>query len=859
MVEASGGAENGGVDPTARSSEPLHAPGAIQSHGCLIACSARDWIVGRVSDNLERFFGKTPEEVVGRPVEELLGKEGADRARALLTHAQHSETGERFSNVSCADWPTPLDVGLHLSAGRVILEFEESAGAPDPVEPLVLVRNVIGRLTRADDLAEYCRLAARQLRLITGYDRVTVRRFAPDGSGRVLAEDAREDLAPMVGVHYPAPDAPPRSRAHRPMNRILVIADVDAPPSPLKPANDLAGASIDLSFADLRALSPGHLRHLRDLGVAAKASAPILQGERLWGLFECHHSAPRRLSAHTRTACELFSHLFALQVEAKERADRDEAEMRGRKALDELTARISLDADILEQIGAAHELLSRMINADGVAILSEGRYERFGATLPASSVDAFAAQLHATADSSVFATDQITNASPTLAVGDVAGVLAIPISRAPRDYVLLFRRELARTVNWAGDPEKPAPGDEDGALPPARVDIRKETVRGQSAPWSVADLAIADALRVALLELSLRRADLEERARRSIRQGQDRLIAELNHRVKNMITLVGAIVRGGDKSASVDVYIEHVVKRLEALRVAHDQTVGAVRAQTPLAALVDAELDPFRRVDGPTFAIEGPDVAIGPEAIPAFSLVLHELATNAVKYGALSVDAGGVSVSWRVEDGRLTMTWSESGGPRARKPSRRGVGTALIEQVVPNELGGSVDLVYEESGLRAVFAIPETSLRQGPPTAEDAPSDRGVEPVATPEAASLPDAFVALLVEDNAVIALDLEGLLRSLGAVEVRIAGTVDEALALVEQGGFDVALLDVRLGAETSLPVAEKLAALGAPFAFSTGLGEDAAARGAFGEWPIVNKPYSKESVAAAFVAAFARTRRG
>jgi two-component system CheB/CheR fusion protein len=130
-----------------------------------------------------------------------------------------------------------------------------------------------------------------------------------------------------------------------------------------------------------------------------------------------------------------------------------------------------------------------------------------------------------------------------------------------------------------------------------------------------------------------------------------------------------------------------------------------------LRALIATELAPYDRGNG-TIATIGDEVALTPKAGLALAMALHELASNATKYGALSTAAGRLAVAWkttgRASDRTLTLTWTESGGPAVQPPARRGFGTTLIERALPHEFDAKVNREFLTGGLRCIFAIPMT-------------------------------------------------------------------------------------------------------------------------------------------------------
>jgi len=240
-----------------------------------------------------------------------------------------------------------------------------------------------------------------------------------------------------------------------------------------------------------------------------------------------------------------------------------------------------------------------------------------------------------------------------------AGFLAIPISRAPRDCLIFFRREILRSVKWAGDPNKAyTEGPLGPRLTPRKsFELWQEIVRGQSAPWSTADLRIAEGLRITLLEVILQLADLAARERRTAQERQELMIAELNHRVRNILSLVRGLV---NQSRSIAVSVEQFASvlggRIQALARAHDQITSLNWAPVALRSLVESEAGAYLGDRAGRIRLGGPDVSLDPKAFATLALVVHEMMTNSAKYGALADSTGQVEVGWSLDANSSLVT-----------------------------------------------------------------------------------------------------------------------------------------------------------------------------------------------------------
>lgn len=200
------------------------------------------------------------------------------------------------------------------------------------------------------------------------------------------------------------------------------------------------------------------------------------------------------------------------------------------------------------------------------------------------------------------------------------------------------------------------------------------------------------------------------------------LLNELNHRLKNTLVTVQSIVDQTLRSAKVELAVRDVLtERLIALSEVHDVLVKQNWAGADLGEIVASAVAPHEQPGGGRFIIDGPSVRLSPQQAVSTSLALHELATNALKYGALSVPEGNVTISWNLAyepNGirKLTLLWKETGGPEVSPPRRRGFGTRLIERTFGADPSGEAKLIYGPAGVSCLIEL-ELSGADGAPMA----------------------------------------------------------------------------------------------------------------------------------------------
>ncbi|MES2159005.1 MAG: response regulator [Pseudomonadota bacterium] len=373
-----------------------------------------------------------------------------------------------------------------------------------------------------------------------------------------------------------------------------------------------------------------------------------------------------------------------------------------------------------------------------------------------------------------------------------------------------------------------------GALPRATRNLRFHSAEGLALDCECYCSALRDGAG-RLFSVNLQILDITDRKR-----GEDMqklLIGELNHRVKNTLASVQAIATQTLRhSAGPSDFAPTFIGRIHALAGAHSLLSGATWQVASLRDLVEGQMS-IGTIDADRFEAVGPELDLPPEPALHLALVLHELVTNAHKYGALSVPGGRVRLAWAVSDNQLVLDWAELGGPAVAPPSRRGFGTALIERSLRAD-GGSAVPRYGDDGMGWTLTMPYLAgARHRGPRAK--PRKDGAQAHLSPITPMLQGKRV-LLVEDETLIAFELAAILEDAGVTLIGPAATVDNALEMIARLPIDGALVDGNLQGEAVDAVAHALAARGIPFLFVSGYGSDHLPAG-FDHVGIVGKPFN------------------
>ncbi|HEX8590938.1 HWE histidine kinase domain-containing protein [Pseudomonas sp.] len=831
------------VDLTNCDREAIHIPGSIQPHGCLLACDASALTVLRHSMNAPVMLGVSW-DINGGRLEAVLGAEAAHVVRNSLARTQQASRPALTFGLTIASGEV-FDVSAHVFNGTALIELEP-AGA-SVAEPIELARTVIVQVRAIDQTDTLFRDAARFARAMLGYDRVMVYQLGSEGSGNVIAEAKRSGLDSFLGQYFPGSDIPQQARALYLRNPIRIISNAQCETVAIEPQLDLAGEPLDLSYSHLRSVSPVHCEYLRNMGVGASMSISIIVNGVLWGLIACHHDSPRTLTMGQRVAAEMFAEFFSLHLETLRAKQTLKSAAYAREVLDMLLRDANRAPDFHEYLRAHLPNFKALIPCDGIGMELNGQWSAEGVTPPDELVPTLLRFAEGVADGRMWASSRLSMAHAPAAgyAVDVSGAMVIPLSQRPKDYLLLFRKEVVETLDWAGNPNKPDQGERHGDRlhPRKSFAIWKETVHQQSLPWTEQDRQFGDAIRAAIVEVALHNSELltSERSTADVRQRM--LNDELTHRVKNILSLIGALVAHPTvESQTLNAYVATLKGRIQALSLAHDQIVrgdGGGR----LSELLDAELLPYR-TSPDAIQLAGPNILLDARAYSVMALVLHELATNAAKYGALSQPSGNLSVSWNLDDGgACKIAWYESGGPAVTAPSRSGFGSVLISRSIPFDLEGTSTLEYRPEGLAAFLKIPAKHFTLAEPVETALPVAAVIQPSTGSE--DLSNACV-LIVEDQLIIAVGLEQILAGAGIQNVITVGSDAGAMKLLATLKPDVAVLDINLGKGTSIPVADELTRQNIPFIFATGYGVSSSGiPDRLKHVPVVRKPYDAASI--------------
>jgi chemotaxis family two-component system sensor kinase Cph1 len=434
--------------------EPIRAPGTIQCHGALLAVDPVTMTIVVASDNCEDILGIDVRHLLGNPIFAVTGEAWA--------------TAHIGANASAPE-PNPLtltlnsqrfEVIVHRARPLVIIEFEPFVGKGGGDTSAVGVYGAMHRLARVRDRHVLWEKTAREVKELTGFDRVTIYSFHADGHGEIVAEELVEGTEPYLGLHFPASDIPQQARQLYLTKLSRLISDNSGATSTLWSLPDENGNDaepLDLSEAELRSVSPHHLEFMRNMGQASTLSLSLVNDGRLIGMVTLAHRTHHRVSYILRQGLEVLANQVALQLTSMDEIDRLTDQVRVRNIRAQLVQQpgVTQSTNAAELAAALFEgdlTVLNLIPASGAVLSLAGETTTVGTVPPAEAIAALVDwSCNQNANKSCV-TERLPTDDPELAalLPGVTGLLLVPLP-GDGDFIAWFRPEITETVRWLGD------------------------------------------------------------------------------------------------------------------------------------------------------------------------------------------------------------------------------------------------------------------------------------------------------------------------------------------------------------------------------------------------------------------------
>ncbi|SNT25650.1 PAS domain S-box-containing protein [Noviherbaspirillum humi] len=472
--------------------EPIHIPGMIQPFGALLVVERATWRIVQASDNLPGMLGMRLDEALGAPLDAVIGAEVTRQLQTVL------EKGELHS-VSPARIRLPGNGRLyhllyHVSNQHLLAEFE-----PIDIDPQAGITPLQGDLPfreidECDSHEALCALMVREVRRLTGYDRVIAYRFDEDWHGVVIAEEDNGRYAEsFLGHHFPASDIPVPARKLFTLNRLRIIPDIHYQPAALVPPRTPGDEQpLDMTYCLLRSVSPIHLEYLANMDVRASLTISLMHGERLWGMVTCHHATPYKPEPAARLRCKVLAELASYAISDIDRRRTTAIADQRRQELARIRDWLASHDRILDGMEAIASQVLTALDSDTVAISLQGHLIELGTPLPQEALERIRAAMARDESAEIVHTRHLAGLDASLsAVAPLAsGALYTRLDK--HGYLLALRREIVESRIWAGNPNKPVDYDPKARLHPRKSFAQwQEQVRGHTRRWRPLDLEAA--------------------------------------------------------------------------------------------------------------------------------------------------------------------------------------------------------------------------------------------------------------------------------------------------------------------------------------------------------------------------------
>lgn len=534
--------------------EPIHTIGQIQPHGVLLALQEADLTITQISENAQEYLGLPPEMLLGQTVSEIFDAATVELINNLLQ--DELEDVSPFSVIlKSRSHPEPpqalptLVATPYHTEQKLVLELEPMPAGQlaQPDQLYSQLKGALVNVKRASTLTELFQRVATEVRKMTGFDRVMIYQFDVDHSGIVVSEALGSELESYLGLHYPAGDVPSVARNLFTRKWLRMIPAVDYKPIHLM-SNSPTDLPLDLSKSSLRGVSPCHLEYLRNMGVAASMSIPIIDQNQLWGLVACHHYSPKLIGYELRRTCELLGQLISVELVLQQERELQDYRTQIRRIEASFRQDLRQYPNRIDTVLKRNqEALLNLVQAQGIAIALGNQLILVGQTPPKEKVQALLAWLP-TQNQEVFFTDSLVEVYPEAKAFKQAasGILAISIMVSHTAYnIIWFRPEQSYTINWAGNPSEAVSVNKEGVVrlsPRRSFDLWRERVQDHSLPWEPLEVEAAQELRHSLLIAALEAsqialqdaAALAEKAN----QAKSEFLANMSHEIRTPMNAI---------------------------------------------------------------------------------------------------------------------------------------------------------------------------------------------------------------------------------------------------------------------------------------------------------------------------------
>jgi len=485
---------------------PLNKTNMIQPHGYMLIISKNNFEILQLSENCSQLFGRSVEELAGSSASNHIPEEELKNIESRT--------------IQLEDRRLPFNLTIngkeHLTTVKAlesyyIFEVASANGSGSKTDSFLSVyqelKFVTETIDRASTTIEACDLVVRELKRLSGFDKIMIYKFDPEWNGDVIAEEMEPGMESYLGLKFPASDIPKQARELYKKTAYRIIPNVDYEPVKLYPIiNPKTNTFTDLSDSNLRSVASVHIEYLRNMKVTASMSTRIMYNGELWGLIACHHRVAKYLSFEMCSIFELLSNTISSKISALQNQD----DYKARTSLHKLHNSITEGMYKNDGLNKIDSDLLYLLNSDGVAIINNGLIETIGKTPSETEIDDLVMWLQSIESPKVFSKNSLSaEYEPAEDFAEVAsGVLVLPIQPDKKTYILGFRPEAIEKVQWGGDPSQAVNFEADGKTyhPRASFELWQQSVTKTAIPWNQSEMEAAESLQSSIRDYLLSRA-----------------------------------------------------------------------------------------------------------------------------------------------------------------------------------------------------------------------------------------------------------------------------------------------------------------------------------------------------------------